>query len=511
MKKNQMFKSKGGVPLDYFDNKQVRTNLKNQAIQSGGISVVSKAFSTVVLIGGVVILARLLTPADFGLVAMVSVFTNIFSVFQDIGLTDATIQAKIISHKQASTLFWINSAFGLLITLVLIALSPAIAWFYKKPQLTLITVISSLSFIFWGLTTQHVALLKRQMSFFKVAIIDIISIVFSTVASIILAMVGWRYWAIVFRTIFYGVIKWILAWIFCRWRPGPPQRNSGVRPLLKFGANSIGFYIVNYIASTLDKTIIGKKSGAEQLGHYSRAYYLSTIPSDQSVLSIFHVATSTLSKLREEPGQFRRYYLNAISAISFLGMPLTMYMVAMSRELVYLLLGPQWNQAAKYFFILSLAAGMNILYSTNGWLHISLGRSDRWMRWGIFSLLTMVAGFAIGSFFGTIGVSIAYAVATNLLTFPSILYAGRPIGLRFGEVFSSIWKSTFAAILASIIIGCLKNWALSQTGLMLRLLISLLSFLGIYLVLIIIIFRGSNEIRQFLSLSRIMLLKKRGS
>jgi O-antigen/teichoic acid export membrane protein len=506
-----MFNSKGTVSQDYFDNKQVRTDLKSQAIQSGGISVVTRALSTVAQLGGVVILARLLTPADFGLVTMVTVITNIFVVFQDVGLTDATIQAPIINHKQVSTLFWINFGFSLLITLVLIAVSPAIAWFYKKPQLTLISIISSLTFVFWGLTTQHMALLKRQMLFFKVGIIDLTSNLLSTVASIILAMVGWRYWAIVFKTVFYGLIKWIFTWMLCRWRPGPPHRNSGVRPFLKFGVNSVGFYVVNYFSTNLDKTFIGKKSGAEQLGHYSRAYYLSTTPSGQFTQSLFHVAVSTLSKLREEPGQFRRYYLNAVSAISFLGMPLSMYMVVMSREIVYLLLGPQWGQAAEYFFILGLAAGMTILYNTNGWLHVSLGRSDRWMRWGILSSIIMVIGFAIGSFFGTMGVAVAYALATDFLTFPGILYAGRPIGLRFREVFSALWKSTFAAVLAAILIGYIKNLVLSQTGVALRLFISFFSFLAIYLALIVFLFRGSNEIKQFLSLSRIMLFKKRRS
>lgn len=506
-----MFNKTSPVPQEYFSDIRDRADLKKQAIQSGAISVVTRGISTVIQLAGVILLARLLTPADFGLVTMATVFTNIFFVFQDVGLTDATIQAQRINHIQVSTLFWINLAFSSLITLILIALSPAIAWLYKKPQLILITIVSSISFIFWGLMTQHMALLKRQMLFLSVGVIEVAAGLLSTVGSIIVAIVGWRYWAIVFKSVSYGIIKWILTWMYCRWRPGLPQRNSGVRPFLRFGVNSVGFYIVNYFATNLDKTFIGKKSGAEQLGHYSRAYYLSTTPTGQFAQSLFHVAVSTLSKLRDDPGEFRRYYLNAISAVSFLAMPLSMFMVVMSRELVYLLLGSQWSQAAEYFLILGLAAGMTVIYNTNGWLHVSLGRSDRWMRWGIFSALIMIAGFAVGSFFGVMGVAVAYAGLSNLLTLPGILYAGRPIGLKIGEVLSAIWKSTSAAVLAGILVGYLKSPALGQTGVALRLFISLLFYSALYLALIVVLLRGSSEIRRFLSLSRLLLSKKRAS
>jgi PST family polysaccharide transporter len=503
-----MFKNKSAVSQDYFDNRQVRTDLKKHAVQGGGISIILRGLGTVIGMGGVIILARLLTPSDFGLVAMVTAITSIFVVFQDVGLTDATIQAPIINHKQISTLFWINLAFSLLITIVLIALSPAIAWFYKNPRLTLITIIFSLSFIFWGLTTQHMALLKRQMLFLRVGIIDLASSLLSTVGSIIFALLGWGYWAIVLRTILYGFIKWILTWISCRWRPGLPRRHSGVRPFLKFGVNSVGFYIINYFATNLDKAFIGKKSGAESLGYYSRAYYLSTTPSSQLTSSLFHVAVSTLSKLREEPDNFRRYYLNALSVISFVGMPLSAFMVVMSKELVYVLLGPQWSKAAEYFSILGLAAGMNILYLTNGWLHVSLGRSDRWMRWGIFSSSIMVVGFAIGSIYGALGVAVAYALLINMLVFPSILYAGKPIGLSLREVTSAVWKSTLSALLTGILFSYVKNMFFAQVGVGFRIFFSLLSYIGLYLALILLLFRGPKPIQELLSLSKFMTLRK---
>ncbi|RPI98180.1 MAG: lipopolysaccharide biosynthesis protein, partial [Spirochaetales bacterium] len=149
-------------PQDYFNHFE-NENLKSLAIRGGGMMFLVGGLSVVFQIGGVIVLGRLLSPEDFGLVVMASVITNLFFVFQDVGLADATIQASEINHEQISTLFWINLSFNTLITVILIALSPLVAKFYHRPQLTAIMMISSVIFIFIGLTTQHSALLKRRM------------------------------------------------------------------------------------------------------------------------------------------------------------------------------------------------------------------------------------------------------------------------------------------------------------------------------------------------------------
>lgn len=502
-----MINRRTALSIDYFNDGQIREDLKGKAIQGGSVSVVSRILSTLIQIGGVVILARLLSPDDWGLVTMATVITNFFFVFQELGLADATIQASGIKHEQVSTLFWINLAFGVLITVILVALSPAVAWFYKNSQVTLIMVVSSIGFIFTGLYTQHIAILKRNMLFVKVSIIELVSNFLSVVASIILALIGWRYWAIVLRPVFVGLIMTLLAWLFCHWRPGPPRRNSGVRPLLKFGANSVGFYIVNYFSLNVDKSLIGKNCGAEQLGYYSRAFYLSTTPSSQFTQSLFHVAVSTLSKLRDEPQDYRRYYLRAISVVLFIGMPLSVFMVVMSKDLVYLLLGSQWNQAAQIFSILGLSAGMNVLYTTNGWIHVSLGRTDRWLKWGIIGSLTMVAGFFIGLPFGPRGVAWAYTLITIFLTFPGILYAGNPIGLRLGEVISSIWKYTCASILSGGLLYYVKKTSLFNSGIIFRISLGLLMYILIYLLAVVLLYRDIKPIKDFVLMFMTMLRK----
>jgi PST family polysaccharide transporter len=493
---------------EYFNNSHSRENLKDEAIRGGAIAVTARGLITIIQIGGTIVLARLLTPNDFGLVAMVTAFTSIFSLFQDVGLTDATIQASEINHIQVSTLFWINLAICVFITVLLIVLSPAIAWFYKNKQLIHIMMMSSVSFIFWGLTFQHMALLKRSMLFLRVGMIGVLSCLTSTGASIILALAGFRYWAIVFRDIILSITTFVLVWMFCSWRPGLPKKTSDVGPMLKFGTNSAGFYIVNYFSRNLDKILMGKKYGSAQLGFYSRAYYLSTTSTGQISDSLFHVSVSALSKLREDADKFRRYYLNAMSAISFVGMPLSVLMVVMRKELVFILLGPQWNKATEMFSILGLAAGMNILYYTNGWLHVSLGRSDRWLKWGIFSSTILAAAFIIGMFFGPKGIAWGYSIAIILLTFPGILYAGRPIGLNFNQVLAKVWRNSLAAILTGLLINYIKDFHFFEISLFLKIVISLFSYSGIYLLIIIVLYRGITPIKDIYSISRTVISKR---
>ena len=498
----KMLKNISDAPFDYFNDENATKNLKGKAIRSGSISVITRGLNTIILVGGVLVLARLLSPADYGLVAMSTVFTNFFLNFAELGLTDATIQATRISHEQVSTLFWIIVSVGIAITIVIIGLSPAIAAFYKRPQLKLILLVSSLGFAFSGFRPQHIALLKRHFLFGKIMAIELIANIISTIAAVIVVIAGGGYWGLVSRPLISTFTSMILTWSFCRWRPGPPRRNSGVRPLLKIGAHSIGFYLVDYLTKNLDKSLIGKKYGAESLGYYSRANYLATTPAGQFAQSLFHVAVSTLSKLRENPEEYRRYYLKSLSVISFLGMPMSIFMVVMSPEMIYLLLGPKWNQAAGLFSILGLSGGMLIISWTQGWLHVSLGRTDRWLRWGILRTIIMVAGFFLGLSYGSRGVAIAYSAVIIITTFPGLSYAGRPIDLRVREILSVVWRIIGASTLAGLLVYAIKRSGLVGAPVILRLISFLFVYSLAYLTLVTILSWSIKPIIEMTSFLR---------
>jgi O-antigen/teichoic acid export membrane protein len=488
------------IKKDYFSSNQNNNNFKKTAIRSGGITIFTRMSTQLIQTFTVFVLARIVTPKDFGLVAMATSVINFFLFFNDMGLTDAIIQQKEINHEQVNALFWISQAVSTVLTLFLIFISPFISWIYKEPELTLIFIISSLIYFISGASSQHRALLKRNMDFKSLAIIEFSSVSISSILSVILALNGWTYWALAIRPIINFSIIFVLSWILCQWRPGMPSRNSNITHLLKFGFNSmITFFIVS-ITQNMDKTLIGWKYGKESLGFYSRAYYLADIPTNQLSSSLYHVSVSTLSKLREEPDKFRRYYINAISTISFIGMPISAFLVIMCKEIIYILLGPQWGMAATILSIFGLGTGIQLLNSTNSWLHVSLGRPDRWFRWNLIYSSIMIISFIIGLFFNVTGVAIGYICVLFLLTFPALKYAGKPINLRISEILFVIWRYLVCAFLTGVFTLFLFNKYILFPNQIIRLIVSLPLFIIIYLILISIFHMSFKPITNFISI-----------
>ncbi|MCP4991059.1 MAG: lipopolysaccharide biosynthesis protein [Colwellia sp.] len=479
----------------YFNTDHLQTKLKKHAVSGGSVVVLARMTSFVVQMLGTVFLARLLTPEDFGFVAMVTIITGFFLIFKDLGLTEATIQRSEINHEQINALFWINIGFSIFLTLLTILLSSFIADFYGEPLLRNITIVSSFSFIFAGLSTQHLALLKRNMYFTKIAANEIVAVILSVSFVVIAAWLGLGYWALVVRPLVLAVSIVIGSWILCSWRPSWPKMTAGVFSMLIFGANTVGFYFINYVCGNLHKILLGRLNGAQLLGFYNKAHYLSAIPVDNFTLPLHAVAVSTLSKLQGDKETYNRYYLNAVSTIALVGIPMSLFMAVASKEIILILLGSQWIGASTIFSILSLGITARIISGTNGWIHVSLGRTDRWLRWGITASLATLTATLLGLPFGVTGIAIGYSVVSYLLVGPCIQYAGKPIGLTFWGVVAVIWHYYLSAILAGVICFYVMNLQI-LSNVPIRLLIGFIVYCVIYLFMVVIVFRDTKALKE---------------
>ena len=490
----------------YFSNEHLKSGFKGRALRGVGVTVFSQVSIYSIQMIGTIILARLLTPNDFGLVAMVTAFSLLLQNFGLRGFTEATIQSDVINHKRISTLFWIQVALTLAVTLFFICLSPVMAWFYGEPRLKAITVVIALSFIFNALSTQHLALLARSMQFSKIAVNEVIAQVIGQIVPIGLVLLGWGYWALVARRVVPFAAMAVGAWMLCRWVPRLPAWDAGVKPMLKFGMNTYGNFATNYFSRNLDKVIIGWRFGANSLGHYERAYYLFVMPVNQLSNPLTNVAVSALSRLRDNPEKFRTYYLKAVSMLALIGMPLSAILTLSGKDILLLLLGPQWSQAGEVFTIFGPAIGITLIYATHGWLHLSLGRADRWFRWGIVELITCAFCFAIGLQFGVIGVAIAYTASFYALIGPGLWYAGKPADITFSIVILAIWKYCLSALVAGILtwlllysIGTMAH-IFDGLNFFLRILVSSMTCLLLYVVSGIVLFGNVAWISEFASL-----------
>ena len=495
----------------YFLLDRSETSLREKAIHGAGAVVFARVSTYAVQLIGAIILARILTPSDFGLVAMITIITNILVEFGLLRLNGAVIQAEHISHSQVSTLFWINVLLCLGLTLLLVALAPVVARFYDEPRLTSITMIISVGFIFNGLSLQHIALLQRNMLFGRFAVIQIAAVITRDIIAIVMALNGWGYWALVTRYVLLQVGIAIGSWLLCGWRPGWPIKHSGVGPLVRFGINSLGNYSTDYVNRSLDKLLIGWRLGAQSLGFYDRAYQLFVMPASQLTGPLTTVAMATLSRLRDNPERYRNYYLNAVSAVAFVGMAISLFLFLIGKDIVLLLLGPRWETAGEIFSIFGPAIGIMLIYRTHGWLHLSLGRADRFFRWGIIAMIVTAISFVSGLPFGAKGVAAAYSLSFYILIGPGLWYAGRPVHIRFRIILSVIWRYFVAATMA-----CITYWSFlyalscasgnyADFDIIKRIVFSSAILILLYLFFVIILHWSLKPITQFLSILREML------
>lgn len=412
-----------GEPAGHsFATAHLRADLGRRALRGGALTLAGQTIRLVVQVGSTILLARLLPPADFGLIAMVVAVTGLATLFGDLGLAMATVQRAQISQAQVSTLFWINVAAGALIAAAVAALAPAIAWFYGEPRLTDITLVLAVSFLFGGVAVQHKALLQRQMRFGALVALDLLAFIGGIATAIALAARGAGYWALVASPVVTAALTATLAWVFSGWRPGLPSRGSDLRALLSFGGHLTGFNLINYAARNLDNILIGWWWGAPALGLYDRAYKLLMLPVRQINQPISQVGLPVLARLQDNPARYRQAYLRILGLLLLVTLPGVVFALATAEVLIPLALGPQWASAVPIFWWLGLAALQQPLSNTAGWLFISQGRSRELLQWGLAGGSLSIMSFCIGLPWGPSGVAAAYAVSGLVIRMPLLLW-----------------------------------------------------------------------------------------
>src|SRR6266404_7562692 len=254
------------------------SDLKGRTISGAFITIVAQGAQFALSLGSIIVLARLLTPKDFGLFAMVTTVIGYLRVFKDAGLSTATIQREGITHAQVSNLFWVNVGVSGAITLIFATAAPVVAWFYREPRLVPITLVLSSTFLLSGLTIQHTALLNRQMRFTALAFIQIASMLTGVIIGIGMAWLGYRYWALVFSNVVTIAVTVPLTWCAIPWRPQLPSRGTGTKSLVRFGTSMAGGGYIYALAKGTDSMLVGRFYGADSIGLYSRGAALLNRP-----------------------------------------------------------------------------------------------------------------------------------------------------------------------------------------------------------------------------------------
>lgn len=407
----------------------------------GAASTVAGQWARLVLqMVATVVLARLVSPEEYGLVAMVLALIGVGDALMNLGLSQATVQRRDIDNGHVNFFFWLQAFVGLGLTVGCVLLAEPVAGFYDQPALVPVTVVLGTSFLLNGVAAQHQALLSRQMRFGALALIDVLGLVVGVVSAILLAAAGAGVWALVALNLAVPLCRLVLSWRASGWRPGPPRRARGVAGMLKFGANLTLTNILDYSAQNLDNVLVGRFYGAQSLGLYSRAYGLLLLPLRQVTAPLARVAVPVLSFLQDQPERYRRFFTVALSSVAYVSLPLICLLSALSDEVVGVMLGRDWAGAAPIFQILAIGGLMVSLRSANGWLFVSSGRTGRQAVWALANRPVIIAGFVAGLPWGVRGVAWGFVAAHAVLIVPSFLIAvrGTPVGMA--DVWSAVWR-----------------------------------------------------------------------
>lgn len=405
-----------------FDNNLNQTNLTQKSISGGMYTLGSTVVLFILNIIRTTVLARLLLPDDFGVIAMVTVFVGFISMFKDSGLSMATVQRDKISQSEVSNLAWINFIFTLILGAIVLLSSPFVAYFYNKQVLMYITIALSLTFLFEGMVIQHRALLQRQMRFDTLTIISVLSTVSSIIFAIIFASLGFKFWALVIGVLAQSITESLFVLFFCPWKPDKYNSDKSIKSMIHFGLNVSMSSFVNYFARNADNLIIGKFAGAAQLGFYDKAYQLFRLPTNNVLNPIRNVAMPGLSSLQNDHVQFNRYYNGIISLTALLIFPVSIYLYLEADFIIPLILGPNWSESIPIFKLLALGGLIQPITGQSGILMLSIGKSKKYLQWQIFYSVILVLSFIIGIQFGVLGLATAYAIAELFLFFPGLYF-----------------------------------------------------------------------------------------
>jgi len=426
-------------------------DLKQKAIRGGLAKICAQAANFLVRLVSLMILARLLDPKDFGLVGMVTAVIGIFNVFKDFGLSAAAVQRKAVTEEQISTLFWINLVFGASLGFVGLAIAPLVVRFYHEPRLFAVTAALTSGFLFNAAGVQHSALLERQMRFTTLSIIDISSLLASTGVGVWMAMDGYGYWALVATAIITPLSYTICVWVTAAWIPGKPQRKTGVLSMLRFGGTVTLNGTVMYIASNLEKVLLGRVWGVDAIGTYGRAYQLANIPIDNLNSSAGGVAFAALSRLQDDGPRFRSYFLKGYSLIISLTVPITFASALFADDMISVFLGPKWKTAASIFRLLAPTTLAFAILNPLGWLLSSLGLVGRGLKIALVLGPLMIASYAIGLPYGPKGVALGYSGIMTACVIPLMAWAVYGTVVSFRDILLTISRPLLSGVVAATI------------------------------------------------------------
>lgn len=429
-------------------------------IRGSGITVLGSLFIAALQFISVIVLARLLDPADFGLIAMVGVFLALGSLLKDFGLPMAALQIKDLSAQQASNIFWLNAALASIVGFVLTVSAPAIAALYSEPRLTSIIPLMTLAILAHGFGAQLQVQLSRSMRYRALVVTEVLATGIGIGTAWYLAFSGWGYWALVTQNIVAAVSLLLLRWGATRWAPMRYRRGYGTLSMLRSGMQYGLAQCLTFLQNNAATLIIGVQLGVAPLGIYNRADQLLAAPASKIVSPLTQVIVPTVNRMRKDEQSYLTFLLKVQFILAFALLWIFALVAGTAEVLIPLMLGPGWGDAVIIIQILSIGCSFTVLSTVSYWGFIVNQLSKQLFYYNLATKPMSIVFVLVGSLFGLPGAAGGVALG---------LFVSWPINL--------IWLSRTAQFPGwsffknGLLVFCcagltsLSTWAVAQVSL----------------------------------------------
>ncbi len=433
------------------------------------------------------LLARLLTPDTFGLIALAGVFLAFIGIFIDQGFSTAIVQRQELEPEHLDTAFWINIGIGLLMTIFGILSASFVASLFSQPQLTPIIRWLSLTFVFSSFSRIQQAILERQLNFKSLAIRSLIAVIAGGLVGVTMAFIGFGVWSLVGQQLVNAIVQVLVLWWVSDWRPGFNFSKKHFQELFSFGINIMGGSLVSFFSRRSDDFLIGYFLGPVALGYYSVAYRLLLIATELLSGIISQVATPTFSRLQQEPEKARRAFYQATQLTSFIAFPAFLSMAVLTPELVEVLFGKQWLPSIPVMQILALIGILHAVFTFKVGIITAMGKPSWNLRIGLINTIIQVISFFVVVRWGIVAVAAAYVISSYLLSFLRLWAVYKLIKIDLSVYFRQYIAPLAGSLAIIIVISGVKYFLTNLISVYVLLAICILFAVVIYLAVIFLI------------------------
>lgn len=461
-------------------------SLSGAAANGAMVSLLGQWAKFLVQFGSLAVLARILGPSDFGIIAMVMAIAGFATLISDFGFSMAALQKTDVTEQQKSNIFWTNTCLGAGAALLVYVLSEPIAGLYGDSSVAAVTKVASIIFLLQGVYAQFRAECAAQFRYSTVAAAEVTGQVLGAGLAVVLALRGFGHWALVWQQLAAAAVTLVIVVVFVRWVPMMPRRNAGMRSLLGFGVKAGSVQVLNYVSANVDSVLLGRYWGASVVGTYNQAYQVFKLPLQQLASPMTMVAVPVLSRISHDDETYDRYVQRAQLVLTYVLGGAFAVAAAFSIPGFAILLGNEWPGVADIFVILAVGGLFQALGYVYYWIFLSRDMTGIQLKFALISRSAMVVFMVVGLHWGAAGVaagsSLGLMLNWILLTWFAIPRTRVDLSglLRCSARPAAVWMTVFAAVYS---VSRVTERMLSPLAQILVMVPTLLAVLGVFAVL----------------------------